>query len=404
MDSAKPRDPAAAGHRPQPDWDARAPAVLADQIRAYDDLRQRCPVAHSEYLNWSLFRHADVMRALTDHQTFSNAVSSYPSVPNGMDPPAHTPYRKLIEPYFGPGPMAEFEPVCRRIVAELMRGLPDDGEVELMERFAEDFALQAQCAFMGWPATLHEPLRQWTHRNRAATLAGERDATAAVALEFDGYIRAQLELRRAAGEQATDDVTTRLLREEVEGRLLSDEEIVSIVRNWTVGELSTMASSIGILAQYLAERPALQDRLRRNPALLPTAIDEILRIHAPLIANRRITTRDVDIGGRQLQAGARITLMWASANRDERVFGDPDEFRLDRDPALNLLYGAGIHVCPGAPLARLELRLVMEALLGQTRRIGTLEDRPPLRASYPASGYASLPLWIEKTAGPAAGD
>ncbi|MBS0553295.1 MAG: cytochrome P450, partial [Proteobacteria bacterium] len=140
------------------------------------------------------------------------------------------------------------------------------------------------------------------------------------------------------------------------------------------------------------------------PALLPTAIDEILRIHAPLIANRRITTRDVDIGGRQLQAGARITLMWASANRDERVFGDPDEFRLDRDPALNLLYGAGIHVCPGAPLARLELRLVMEALLGQTRRIGTLEDRPPLRASYPASGYASLPLWIEKTAGPAAGD
>ena len=404
MDSARPRDPADAGHRPQADWDARAPAVLADQIRAYDDLRQRCPVAHSEYLNWSLLRHADVMRALTDHHTFSNAVSSFPSVPNGMDPPAHTPYRKLIEPYFGPGPMAEFEPVCRRIVDELMRDLPDDGEVELMGRFAEDFALRAQCAFMGWPATLHEPLRQWMHRNRAATLAGERDATAAVALEFDGYIRAQLELRRAAGEQATDDVTTRLLREEVEGRLLSDEEIVSIVRNWTVGELSTMASSIGILARYLAERPALQDRLRRNPALLPAAIDEILRIHAPLIANRRITTRDVDIGGRQLQAGARITLMWASANRDERVFGDPDEFRLDRDPALNLLYGAGIHVCPGAPLARLELRIVLEALLGRTLRIGTIEGRPPVRASYPSSGYTSVPLWIEKTTGPAAGN
>ena len=396
--------PRAADTSPRrPDWDARDPTVLADQIRAYDDMRRRCPVAHSDYLNWSLFRHEDVVRALTDHDTFSNAVSSYLSVPNGMDPPVHTPYRKLIEPYFGPGPMAAFAPVCRGIVADLMRGLPADGEVELMHGFAEDFALQSQCAFMGWPATLHEPLRQWTHSNRAATLAADREAMAAVALEFDGYIRAQLELRRAAGAQATDDVTTRLLNENVDGRRLSDEEIVSIVRNWTVGELSTMSSCVGILAHYLAERPELQERLRRNPALLPPAIDEILRIHAPLIANRRVATRDVDIGGRRIRAGERLTLMWASANRDETVFGDPDEFRLDRDPAQNLLYGAGIHVCPGAPLARLELRIVLEALLGQTRRIGPIAGKPPVRAAYPASGYTSVPLWIEKSTGDTTG-
>lgn len=291
--------------------------------------------------------------------------------------------------------------MCRRIAVDLVRELPSAGEVELMGQFAEDFALQIQCAFMGWPVALHAPLRRWTHRNRAATLAADRAAMAAVALEFDGYIRAQLDARRAAGDQAPDDVTRRLLGETLQGRTLSDAEIVSIVRNWTVGELSTISSCVGILTQYLAEQAELQQRLRQQPELLPAAIDEILRIHAPLIANRRIATRDVEIGGCQLKAGDRVTLIWASANRDETVFGDADEFRLDREPADNLLYGAGIHVCPGAPLARLELKIVMEALLSQTERIGTLAGKTPVRASYPASGYASLPLWIERAAGPA---
>ncbi|HJW25003.1 MAG TPA: cytochrome P450 [Rhodocyclaceae bacterium] len=378
------------------DWDARSPAVLEDQIKAYDGMRRRCPVAYSDYLHWSLFSHGDVMRALTDHETFSNAVSSHLSVPNGMDPPQHTPYRQLIEPYFGPEEMARFEPVCRRIAEDLVEALPAQGDVELAGRFAQDFALRIQCAFMGWPAELHEPLRHWTARNREATLAGDRQAMAQIALDFDRYIRDQLDVRRAAGPAATDDLTTRMLRETIDGRALSDEEIVSILRNWTVGELSTISSCVGILAHYLAEEPDLQQRLRREPGLLPAAIDEILRIHAPLISNRRIATRDVEIGGRQLKAGDRLTLMWASANRDEAVFGDPDEFRLDRDPGLNLLYGAGIHVCPGAPLARLELRIVMETLLARTWRISLVEGQAPVRAIYPAGGFASLPLRIER--------
>src|SRR5690606_13055969 len=121
---------------------------------------------------------------------------------------------------------------------------------------------------------------------------------------------------------------------------------------------------------------------------------EILRIDAPLIANRRITTRAVELGGRRIEAGERLTLLWASANRDEDVFDDPDAFRLDRDPSLNLLYGAGIHVCPGAPLARLELRVVMEGLLRPTLHIALVRERPPVRACYPAGGFSELPLRI----------
>jgi cytochrome P450 len=157
-----------------------------------------------------------------------------------------------------------------------------------------------------------------------------------------------------------------------------------------------MAGSIGILAHYLAEHASLQQRLREQPDLLGAAIDEILRIHAPLIANRRVLRHDAQVGGKALAAGERVTLMWASANRDESVFGEPDEFRLDRDPALNLLYGAGIHVCPGAPLARMELRIVMEALLEGTRHISAVAGQAPVRAQYPASGFSSLPLRVER--------
>jgi len=132
--------------------------------------------------------------------------------------------------------------------------------------------------------------------------------------------------------QAPDDITTSLLRERVGDRLLQDEEIVSILRNWTVGELSTIAASVGILVHYLAAHPEVQQQLRERLSSLPSAIDEILRIHAPLISNRRIATKPVEIGGRRLRAGERVTLIWASANRDEAVFGDPDEFRLDREP------------------------------------------------------------------------
>jgi cytochrome P450 len=378
------------------DWDPRSDAVLNDQIAAYDDMRQRCPVAHSDYLNWSFFKHHDVMRALHDHAIFSNAVSSRPSVPNGMDPPHHTPYRQIIEPYFNAQRMEAFEPACRKIAVDLVDSLPCAGEVEFISAFAEDFALQVQAAFLGWPSDLHEPLRQWTRKNHEATLARDKAAMEDVAYEFDGYIRALLAERRNAGASAPDDITISLLRERVADRLLDDEEIISILRNWTVGELSTISASVGILAHYLAARLDLQQQLREQPSLLPAAIDEILRIHAPLIANRRITTEPVEAGGRMLPASARVTLMWASANRDEAVFGNPDAFRLDRDPALNLLYGAGVHVCPGAPLARLELRIIIEELLGRNSRIALVPEREAVKAVYPASGYSSLPLQIQR--------
>lgn len=380
--------------KPQPNWDPRSDTVLSDQIKAYDAMRRHCPVAYSDYLGWSLFRHEDVVRAIDDHRTFSNIVSRHLSVPSGMDPPQHTAYRQLIERHFEPTRVAAFEPLCRMISANLVSSLERDVEIDLATQFAQLFAVQVQCAFLGWPASLHEPLLQWARKNHAAILARDTGQMAAVALEFDSYIMELLEARRAAGVAAPNDITTDLLRERIGDRPLNHEEIVSILRNWTVGELGTITACVGIVCHYLARHPQVQRQLRDALDLLPVAIDEILRMHAPLISNRRVTTASVEIGGHKIRAGERITLMWASANRDEAVIGDPDEFRLDRDPTQNLLYGRGIHVCPGAQLARLELRVISEELLKHTQQITLIPGRQPTIAIYPASGFSELPVRI----------
>lgn len=374
------------------EWDPLAPDVLDDQRGAYDVLRGRCPVVHSDLLGWSVLRHADVLEVVHDHETYRNRVSQYLSVPNGMDPPEHTPYRRLIEPYFGPEPMARFEPVCDTIATELVTSIPRGCPVEVMDAFGHEFAVRVQCAFMGWSHDLHEPLRAWVHEQQRATLAQDREALAASARRFDDVVAGVLDTRRTAGTAAPDDSTTRLLHEVVDGRPLTDAEIVSIVRNWTVGELGTIAASVGIVVAYLAHHPEVEALLRADSSAIPAAIDEVLRIDPPLIANRRITSQFATLAGVPLPIGERVTVLWASANRDERVFGDPDEFRLDRDPSSNLLYGAGIHVCPGAPLARLELRSFVTAFLAGTERLRPVLDPAPVRATYPSGGDRSV--WV----------
>jgi len=377
------------------DWDPRSAETLHDQRAVYDQMREQCPVAYSDFLQWSLFRHEDVLRVINDHLTFSNAVSRHLSVPNGMDPPEHTPYRRIIEPYFSPERMAAFEPVCRELAVDLVCGALASGQLELMAELAVPFAAHAQCAFLGWPPSLYAPLIRWTHNNYHATLARDRQALAELARQFEGYIDELLDERLQAGAGPERDLTAALLHETIAGRPLSNEEIASLLRNWTVGEIGTLSAAIGSLVHFLAIHPQWQDRLRAEPALIPQAVEEILRIDGPLATNRRVTTCPVEIGGRQIAAGEQVTLHWIAANRDERAFEEPQTFQLDRDQANNLLWGAGIHVCPGAPLARLEMRVCLEELLQRSARIQLDQEKSPIRGVYPACGFATLPVQIQ---------
>ncbi len=358
-------------------------------------MRKSCPVAYSEFLQWSVFKHEDVIKIINDPEKFSNAVSQHLSVPNGMDPPEHTVYRRIIDKYFTPERMTEFEPKCREIVSELVNKALELKELDIMADFALPFSVRIQCAFLGWPPEFQKPLADWTNRNYQATLALDRKALSEIAREFEAMVDSMRDARLDAYSNPQQDVTSSLMYEKVWGRELSNEELSSILRNWTVGEIGSIASSIGILIHFLAEHDEAQAKLRADYSLITDAADEILRIHGPLVNSRRIAVCPVEVGGKKIEAGERISLNWISVNRDEEAFEAPEEFRLGRDQAKNLLYGTGIHVCPGAPLARMEMRVVLEELFNSTTVIKLAVDRKAVKARYPASGYSKLPVILK---------
>lgn len=378
------------------DWNSRSPEVQADQVAAYDEMRSKCPVAHDEYMGYSLFKNEDIKFALAHPEIFSNAVSTrHIAVPNGMDQPEHTPFRKINDKYFTAERMESFEPKIREVVRDIVKNIPRGEEIEVMGEFSKRYAMRVQDAFMGWPESLEEPMIAWMEKNRVATLKRDREEIGKVALEFDGYIRDLLNERRDA--PADQDVTTELLHDIVElpgeePRTMTDEEIVSLIRNWTVGELSTVSAIVGVIVNFLGEHPEEADRLRKAPEHTAHAVEEILRLQDPLVTNRRLTTQEVEVGGRTIPAGCPVTINWTSANRDEDAFEDAHEYKPERDQTNNLTYGEGIHVCPGAPLARLELRILVEELLADTTSI---EIASTENSQFPVVGYSSVKAVIK---------
>lgn len=364
-------------------------------LRAYtDELRPHHRVVRNTRGEWVLLRHADVTEAALDAQRFSSAVSQHVHVPNGLDGDAHRAARQSLDRYFSEGELAPYAGAFRSIARDLFAGLPRGESLDAVHDIGAVFAVRAQSAWLGWPAD-HEPhLLAWMAQNYDATRSGDRSRTAVVASDFDAIIRSILAPRRAAGDDAPDDLTTRLMRDTVDGRPFTDEEIVSVLRNWTGGDLGSIALCVGVLFAFLAGNEDLQRHLRSgvSEAELDAAIDEVLRIDDPFLSNRRVTTCPVHIGGVDLPAGARVKLHWTSANRDAEVFTDPDAFAPDANAQHNLVYGVGPHVCPGRPLATMELRIAVQEALSATRWIGFPEGEEPVREVAPVGGYARVPV------------
>lgn len=249
-------------------WDPQAPEVQRDQRAAYDALRERCPLAHSSISHTSVLGHPEVLQVLLDHGTYSSAVSQHPAVPNGYDQPRHTAYRQALDHFFAPERMARFEPVCRALAAATVQeALALGGSLEITQEFALPFAVRVQSAFLGWPTLLQDELLQWLRRSQAATRSGDRAQTAAVAQEFEDLVERVRQSRRHA--PPTQDISSELMHTRVDGHLLDLRELASVLRNWTVGEVGTIAASIGILLHWLASHPDWQQRLRQEPGLLP---------------------------------------------------------------------------------------------------------------------------------------
>ncbi|GAA3695830.1 cytochrome P450 [Microlunatus aurantiacus] len=363
-------------------------------LRAYtDELRPDHPVVRNDRGEWVLLRHDLVRRAALDDLSFSSEVSRFLQVPNGLDGSMHTEFREALDPFLAPAALAPHRAEFERIAAALVRSMPRGASVEAVGEIGAAFAVRAQSAWLGWPAELEGRLLAWIKDNHAATRSGDRVRTARVAEEFDDIIRSVLARRRAT---TLIDVTGELLRVRVHGRELVDAEIVSVLRNWTGGDLGSIASCVGVLVHHLASRPELQSRLREGvlDAELDLVIDEVLRIDDPFVSNRRVTTRAVDLGGVRLPAGAPVKLHWTSANRDDCVFSDPDAFDPAGHASDNLVYGVGRHACPGRLLATLELRIAVRALLAGTTSITLDPNRPAEREVAPVGGWARVPVLL----------
>ena len=363
-------------------------------LREYtDELRPAHPVVRNSQGQYVLLRHADVVAAAVDADTFSSAVSAHLQVPNGLDGAEHRAARETLDRYFEPEALAPFGPVFRDIARDLLGRVPNGVVVDAVHDLGAQFAVRAQSAWLGWPSKLEPQLLQWMAANHAATRSGDRSRTAAVAEEFDEIIRSVLKPRRSMGDRAPNDLTTRLMHDTINGRPLTDAELVSVLRNWTGGDLGSIALCVGVLFAYLAEHSDIQQRLGSDvsDAELDAAIDEVLRIDDPFVSNRRRTTCPVRVGHTEIPQGAVVKLHWTSANRDADVFGNPDRFDPLGNAADNLVYGIGPHVCPGRPLATMELRIALREVLA-TRVITPAVDEPARRAVAPIGGFHRVPV------------
>jgi len=312
-------------------------------------------------------------------------------VPNSLDPPEHAAYRAIVDPFFTSDRMAALEPRVRDIARDIVRGLPRDATVEVVTGIGYPFAVRAQANWLGWHG-VEDELLAWMRNNHAATRSKDRAQTAAVAAAFDDIVLAQVRRRRQMGNAAPDDPTTELLHVTVNGAPLPDADIVSILRNWTAGDLGSIAAALGVVVYFLATHHDVQQALRSDLRALPAAIDEMLRIDDPFLVNRRVTTIATRLAGYVLEPGTRIYLNWTSANRDERVFGDPDAYRPEEHAPHNLVFGTGIHACPGRPLATMELTVAAGTLLAATTHIELAPDAVPVRETYPLGGWRRVPV------------
>lgn len=323
-----------------------------------------------------------------DPQRFSSGVSRFLQLPNGLDGEEHTKVRSLIDAYLAPDQVDHLEPKFRRIARELAADAAARGTVDSVNDLGAQYAVRAMTTWLGWPAELDDTLVAWVADNNAATRSGELARTAEVAERFDAIIRSVVEPLQ---EHPDDSVTSRLVHDDSLGRRLEFDEVVSVLRNWTAGDLSSMAYCIGVVLDALIEHPELQDRLRQGVSRreFGAIADEILRADSPFVSNRRVTTCPVQLDGVDLPEGQRVRIHWTAANRDPDAFADADGFDPDANASGNLVWGAGPHACPGRALSIVELQALTEELLAvaELSRAGEGE-----RETHPVGGWASLPV------------
>lgn len=388
--------------KPVQDFDAECPEDFDSPHREYARLRRECPVAHTDGLGgfWAVSRYEDVKRAASDYSNFVTSVQNViPKVaytgrrpPLHLDPPEHTPFRKALNPLLSRERAEELAPQAREVVRSLLAPMVEKAGGDICVDFSSHLPVRVFGEWMrmpeDWLDTLHEDGRAFVlsvHMN-------DPERMKETSLRLYEMARALIATRREHPEDPDQDPTSALLAATHNGEPLPEDLVVGTVRQVLVVGIVAPMVMIGSMCVHLARYPDLQQQLREEPELLPAAIEELLRLYTPYRGFARTTVNDIELSGRVIPAGEPVALLYCSANRDESVFPDPDEFKLDRpNIAEHLAFGRGPHNCPGVHLGRMQLRIAMEELLAATP--GGFELAGDLTLSkWPEIGPLRVPL------------
>jgi len=389
---------------PPADFDPLAPETFDSPHQLYAQLRARCPVARADAWNgfWAFMRYADVHRAASDSKTYITSVQNVvPKLaftgrrpPLHLDPPEHTPYRKALNPLLSAERVARLEGPIRRIVTEQIDALLAVAEPDICRDFSSHVTIRVFAEWMNLPADDALKLSQVGREFNIAVQNFDDAAVRDTSLKLYEIARALIADRRRTPRDPQIDPVSALLAARSDGQPLPEDMVVGTVRQVLVVGIIAPTIFIGSVSVHLARDQALQDQLRADPAQLPAALEEFLRLYMPYRGFARTVTRPVDVQGRHIEPGEPIAIVYASACRDESVFPEPDSFVMDR-PNIgdSLAFGRGPHNCVGAGLARLELLVSLQELLRRTRRIELRGE--PLPTRFPEIGALSVPVRIE---------
>jgi cytochrome P450 len=385
---------------PVASFDPLSPEALRDPHAAQRELRARCPVARSERWGgfWVLSRYDDIVAVTRDHATFVNSVQNVvPAVtttgrrpPLHFDPPEHTLWRKAMSAPFKARAVSELEPAARALTVRMLQPLLARGACELVSELAGTLPVQVLCAVLhAGDAATPEQLEQLSAEFLRAFQSRDATGLEAASRRLYAIALAILEQRRREPLDPEHDVASALLALRIDGAPPSDDLLQGAVRQLLVAGHVAVTMMMGSSARHLAEHPELQAELRAHPALIGDALEELLRLYTPNQGFCRTSVRPVELHGRAIAAREPVVVSYPSANRDERAFEAPDEFRMHR-ARKHVAFGNGVHKCPGEQLARLELRVFLEELLARTAHFEL--DGEVVLAPWPEYGPRRLPL------------
>ena len=385
------------------------PEFLADPYPTYHRLRAEDPVHQSPLGFWVLTRYEDVSAVLRHPRFIKEPLAALVAarfgadVPRGMglsmldrDPPDHTRLRALVSKAFTPRVVEGLRPRIRQIVDGLIVRAQAVGAMDLIEEFAYPIPVNVICEMMGVPVQDHERFKGWSldiaRGLDSVWLPPDSEVprrSAAARHAISGYFRELIAARRASPR---GDLLSALIAAEEAGDKLSEEELVATCILILIAGHETTVNLIGNGVLALLRHPDELDRLRRTPALITSAVEELLRYDGPVQRTARVASDDATIGGRTIRTGDMVMPFIGAADRDPAQFPDPDRLDLSRGDNRHLAFGWGIHFCLGAPLARVEGQIAIDALVRRLPRLALVGDTPEYRQSLTLRGLKTLPV------------